>query len=72
MASDIRDYQGPLAGMDLGNTITHICPCGNSVFKIYATFEDYELASYSTDGECVECGSRFKVPTPLDRPYPDM
>lgn len=66
---DIRDYKGTEdTGMDLGGTVVHVCPCGNNVFRIMATFDDYEIASYSTDGECVECGSRFKVPTPIDSP----
>lgn len=68
--SDIRDHDGtwPATGIDYGDTIVHVCHCGNSVFQIFATFDDYQMASYSTDGECVECHSRFKVPTPVDRP----
>ena len=64
---DIRDYATE-PGIDFGETVVHECVCGNRVFKIFATFDDYELATYSTDGECIECGARFKVPTPIDRP----
>lgn len=67
---NIRDY--PLKdGPDFGDTVVHVCVCGNRVFKIYATFDDYEIATYSTDGECIQCGARFKVPTEVDRPLND-
>lgn len=63
----IRDFPSK-EGSDLGDAVVHECACGNRVFKIFATFDDYEIATYSTDGECIECGLRFKVPTPIDRP----
>lgn len=67
---DIRDHEGawPGTGIDYGDTVVHRCHCGNSVFRVFATFEEYEMTTYSTDGECIECGSRFKVPTPIDNP----
>lgn len=69
MNHDIRDHLSTdSTAMDLGDTIVHVCPCGNNVFKVFATFGDYEMETYSTDGECIECGTRFKVPTPVDHP----
>lgn len=66
---NIHDYTGESTlGMDLSDTVVHVCPCGNNVFKIFASFDDYEIATYSTDGECIECHTVVKVPTPIDRP----
>lgn len=67
---DIRDYPTK-DGPDLGDTIVHVCFCGNRVFKIFATFSDFNIATYSTSGECIQCGARFKVPTEADRPQGD-
>lgn len=64
---NIHDYDSHDVGTDFGE-VTHVCVCGNNIFRIYATFNDYEIATYSTDMECLECGSRYKAPTPLDRP----
>lgn len=48
--------------------VTRQCVCGSETFKILATFdEDYEVASYSTDMYCVECGRYWGTPTPLDK-----
>ncbi len=65
---DIREYIGTGQAMDLSDTITSVCPCGCKLFRIIASFDDYEIASYSTDGECLECGTYVKVPTPIDNP----
>lgn len=65
---DIRDFEGTGQSMDLSDTIVHVCPCGSHLFKIVASFDNYEIATYSTDGECLECGTRVKVPTPIDNP----
>jgi ferredoxin-like protein FixX len=65
---NIHDYDRHDVGMDLSDTVIHVCPCGNNIFRIYATFDDYEIATYSTDMECLECGTRAKAPTPIDRP----
>lgn len=48
--------------------ITHQCICGNNVWKICATFDDYEIASYSLDMFCLECGAKAITPTPIDHP----
>lgn len=66
--TDIRDYTGSGQSMDLSDTICHVCPCGSSLFRIVASFDDYEISAYSTDGECLDCGTRVKVPTPIDKP----
>jgi hypothetical protein len=48
--------------------VTHVCACGGNMWKIWAIFQDYEIAAYGLDMECMDCGSRAKAPTPLDRP----
>lgn len=48
--------------------ITHQCFCGSDTFKLLVTFDDYEIASYSTDMYCAGCGAYFGAPTPIDRP----
>lgn len=65
----ILDYTGawPGTGMDLSDTIMHVCPCGSTLWKIVVSFEDYEISAYMLDMECLECGTRAKAPTPLDR-----
>lgn len=67
---DIRDYRGAGfgEGFDLSDTITHVCPCGSELWRVVVTFEDYEIATYFTDMECIECGTRAKAPTPIDKP----
>ena len=67
---DIRDYRGAGygEGFDLGNTITHVCPCGGELWRVVVSFDNYEIATYSTDMECIECGTRAKAPTPIDHP----
>ena len=65
---DIRDYPGEPAGIDMSDTIMHTCICGSNLWRIVVSFEDYEIASYSTDSECIECGTRAKAPTPIDNP----
>jgi hypothetical protein len=53
--------------MDLRGTPTHECICGSRVFNLPVAFEDYEIATYFLDMQCVECGSVYTAPTPLDR-----
>jgi len=53
--------------MDLRGTPTHECICGSQVFYLKAVFNDYEIATYFLDMECIECGSLATAPTPLDR-----
>lgn len=67
---NILDYQGawPGTGMDFSDTILHICVCGSNLWNIVVSFEDYEIATYSLDMECLECGTRAKAPTLIDSP----
>jgi hypothetical protein len=53
--------------VDLG-VITHVCTCGGNLWKVLVTFEDYEIATYSLDMYCSECGARAIAPTEVDRP----
>jgi len=53
--------------MDLRGTPTHECICGSQIFYLKAVFNDYEIATYFLDMECIECGSLATAPTPLDR-----
>jgi hypothetical protein len=53
--------------LDLRGTPTHACVCGSVVWNIKAIFDNYEIATYFLDMECVECGSLATAPTPLDR-----
>ena len=53
--------------IDLG-VVTHVCVCGSGLWLIQATFDDYEIATYSTEMFCAECGSRAHSPTEPDRP----
>ena len=53
--------------MDLRGTPTHVCICGSQIFYLKAVFNDYEIATYFLDMECIECGSLATAPTPLDR-----
>ena len=53
--------------MDFGDTIVHECVCGSNMFNVVCVFDDYEIASYLLDMNCVFCGSRYKAPTELDR-----
>jgi hypothetical protein len=36
-------------------------------FFIRAVFEDYAIALYGLDGECVSCGALVTVPCEVDR-----
>lgn len=46
-----------------------MCPCGSIAFRpLWVIFEDYEISAYSLNMECVECGSKFVTPTPVDKP----
>lgn len=67
---DIRDYRGswPGTGHDVSDTVMHVCICGSNLWRLVVSFEDYEIATYSTDMECLECQTRAKAPTPIDNP----
>lgn len=67
---DMENYleQDPLVNsMDLRGTPTHECICGSSIWNVQVTFDDYEIATYLLEMQCVECGSLATAPTPLDR-----
>lgn len=48
--------------------VTHQCFCGGVTFKVLVTFQNYEIATYSTDMYCEGCGSRHRSPTLVDKP----
>ncbi len=53
--------------VDLRGTPTHACVCGSIHFYVRAIFDNYEIATYFLDMQCVECGALLTAPTPLDR-----
>lgn len=53
--------------LDLRGNPTHECICGSQAFYVKAVFDNYEIATYYLDMQCVECGSLATAPTPLDR-----
>lgn len=53
--------------MDLRGTPTHECICGSKVFNLPVSFENFEISTYFLEMQCVECGSIYTAPTPLDR-----
>lgn len=53
--------------MDLRGNPTHECVCGSNIWNIRATFENYEIAQYFLEMDCIKCGSLATAPTPLDR-----
>ena len=57
----------PKRSIDLRGTPTHQCVCGNEVWNLQVVFDDYEIATYYLDMECVQCGSVATAPTPVDR-----
>lgn len=70
MTNSILDFDGswPGTGMDLSDQILHECVCGSNMWKVIVTFDEYEIASYALDMECLECGTRALAPTPIDKP----
>lgn len=56
-------------GIDQRGIPTHEClNCGSNMFKITATFENYEVAMYWDEAECAMCDSPLTVPTLPDHP----
>ena len=53
--------------MDLRGPASHECICGSNQFYIRAIFDNYEIAQYFLDMQCVNCGSLLTAPTPVDR-----
>jgi len=47
---------------------THMCSCGCNVFKTLVSFDDYELAWWYLEGECLNCDAKVILPCPADRP----
>ena len=64
-AEEELDYQ--VDSMDLRGTPTHECICGSKIFNVPVSFQDFEISTYFLDMQCVECGSIYTAPTPLDR-----
>ena len=62
-----RLWRKPKAKPDYRGVPTHACPCGEMTFFIRAVFEDYAIALYGLDGECVSCGALVTVPCEVDR-----
>lgn len=56
-----------LVPLDLG-MVTHVCVCGCDTWKILASFDDYEISTYSVEMYCVSCGNKAIAPTLLDHP----
>lgn len=55
--------------MTESDIITRVCTCGCVFFKVAVQFdENYEIAAYLLNAECIECGSKWVTPTPLDLP----
>jgi hypothetical protein len=58
-----------LKGIDFRGIPTHECPvCQSRLFKVYAMFEDYDIALWGVDAECAECEAKVTVPCPVDAP----
>lgn len=57
----------PKESMDLRGTPTHQCICGSEVWSLQVVFDNYEIATYYLDMQCVQCGSIATAPTPVDR-----
>lgn len=62
-----EELESQVDSMDLRGTPTHECICGSKVFNLPVSFEDFEISTYFLDMQCVECGSIYTAPTPLDR-----
>lgn len=66
----ILDYDGawPGTGLDMSGTIMHTCVCGSDLWHLVVSFDNYEIATYSLDMTCLECGTIATAPTPIDHP----
>lgn len=64
---DLLEDEEQAAPFDLRGTPTHECLCGSNQFYVRASFENYELAQYFLDMQCVSCGSLATAPTPVDK-----
>lgn len=54
--------------LDLG-VITPVCICGSQMWEVeWIIFnDDYEIAAYSLNMKCIECGNKAITPTPIDK-----
>jgi hypothetical protein len=68
MTLSILDVEPEGPRFDLTGIVTHECMCGSNLWHIVATFEDYDIAMYFEDMQCVACGTRAQAPCPLDDP----
>lgn len=60
----------PTPQIDTRGVPTHECfTCGGRLFRIVASFEDYDIALWGLDGECASCGAPATVPCPVDDPF---
>lgn len=60
----------PNEDIDQTGIPTHECfNCGSGLFRIVASFENYEVSMYITDGVCAMCESPITVPTLEDHPF---
>lgn len=66
-AEAAEQAESEMDSMDLRGTPTHECICGSKIFNVPVAFENYEISTYFLDMQCVECGSIYTAPTPLDR-----
>ena len=62
---DINDLKPQ--NYNLRGAPTHLCPCGCNIWNLKVVFDEYEIATYFLDMECISCGSLATAPTPIDR-----
>jgi len=62
-----RLWRKPEAKANYRGVPTHACPCGEKVFIIHATFDDYEISLYGLDAECSACGALVTAPCLVDK-----
>lgn len=66
--SHYLDHEGSGVSFDMSDTVTRVCICGSTWFKtIVQIDEEFEISAYGLDGECIECGTRVKLPCPVDK-----
>ena len=46
---------------------TTVCPCGSDTFKVLVRLDEgNEIAWYSLNGYCHDCGAAVTIPTPKE------
>lgn len=69
MSIEPASASAPTSGIDTRGIPTHVClNCGSRVFKVAASFEDYDIAMWGLEAECYECGAPVTAPCPVDDP----